>query len=154
MSGFEPPSVHKKDATRVSAAHEHSLHYEKFADGSVKCIEDEIPFALPDVGDLLLQKNFISDHITKINRRNRGELPQYFISDDHEPIISREMFDAVQKEHVLCLAKYAGATGKSLNIGMELSSREGQYIRFVFQFPAPTLQNRPESEKVEYENQQ
>ena len=25
-----------------------SLHYEKFADGSVKCIEDEIPFELPD----------------------------------------------------------------------------------------------------------
>jgi hypothetical protein len=24
------------------------LHYEKFADGSVKCIEDEIPFELPD----------------------------------------------------------------------------------------------------------
>ncbi|MSS37035.1 restriction endonuclease subunit S [Clostridium porci] len=27
---------------------EDSLHYEKFADGSVKCIEDEIPFELPD----------------------------------------------------------------------------------------------------------
>ena len=26
----------------------HNLHYEKFADGSVKCIEDEIPFDLPD----------------------------------------------------------------------------------------------------------
>ena len=26
-----------------------SLHYEKFADGSVKCIEDEIPFELPEV---------------------------------------------------------------------------------------------------------
>ena len=26
---------------------EDSLHYEKFADGSVKCIEDEIPFELP-----------------------------------------------------------------------------------------------------------
>ena len=25
-----------------------SLHYEKFVDGSVKCIEDEIPFELPD----------------------------------------------------------------------------------------------------------
>ena len=25
-----------------------NLHYEKFADGSVKCIEDEIPFGLPD----------------------------------------------------------------------------------------------------------
>ena len=27
---------------------EDNLHYEKFADGSVKCIEDEIPFDLPD----------------------------------------------------------------------------------------------------------
>ena len=27
---------------------EDSLHYEKFADGSVKCIEDEIPFELPE----------------------------------------------------------------------------------------------------------
>ena len=27
---------------------EDNLHYEKFADGSAKCIEDEIPFALPD----------------------------------------------------------------------------------------------------------
>ena len=27
---------------------EDSLHYEKFADGSVKCIEDEILFVLPD----------------------------------------------------------------------------------------------------------
>ena len=30
---------------------------------------------------------------------------------------------------------------QSLNIGMELSSREGQFTRFVFRFPAPTLQN-------------
>lgn len=27
---------------------EDNLHYEKFADGTVKCIEDEIPFELPD----------------------------------------------------------------------------------------------------------
>ena len=27
---------------------EDNLHYEKFSDGSVKCIEDEIPFELPD----------------------------------------------------------------------------------------------------------
>ena len=25
-----------------------NLHYEKFVDGSMKCIEDEIPFDLPD----------------------------------------------------------------------------------------------------------
>ena len=27
---------------------EDSLHYEKFADGTVKCIEDEIPFEVPE----------------------------------------------------------------------------------------------------------
>ena len=27
---------------------EDNLHYEKFADGSVRCIEDEIPFDLPE----------------------------------------------------------------------------------------------------------
>ena len=26
----------------------HNLHYEKFPDGTVKCIEDEIPFELPE----------------------------------------------------------------------------------------------------------
>ena len=29
---------------------EDSLHYEKFADGTVKCIEDEIPFEVPEGG--------------------------------------------------------------------------------------------------------
>ena len=29
---------------------EDSLHYEKFPDGTVKCIEDAIPFELPEVG--------------------------------------------------------------------------------------------------------
>ena len=30
---------------------------------------------------------------------------------------------------------------QNLNIGMEISSREGQFTRFFFRFPAPTLQN-------------
>ena len=34
--------------TRLGQFLWYSLHYEKFADGSVKCIEDEIPFELPE----------------------------------------------------------------------------------------------------------
>jgi DNA invertase Pin-like site-specific DNA recombinase len=49
-------------------------------------------------GDLLLQKTFITDHITKKKHINRGELPMYFVEDDHEAIIDREMFEAVQNE--------------------------------------------------------
>ena len=29
-----------------------NLHYEKFSDGTVKCIEDEIPFDVPDGWDV------------------------------------------------------------------------------------------------------
>ena len=43
---------------------EDNLHYEKFADGSVKCIEDEIPFDLPD-GWAWCRLNSISEIITK-----------------------------------------------------------------------------------------
>lgn len=33
---------------QLSCFPKYSLHYEKFADGTVKCIEDEIPFELPE----------------------------------------------------------------------------------------------------------
>ena len=41
---------HKRRQNTISSrfCRLHNLHYEKFADGSVKCIEDEIPFDLPD----------------------------------------------------------------------------------------------------------
>ena len=49
-------------------------------------------------GDLMLQKYFRSDHITKRKIENVGQLPRYFVADDHEPIIDRETFQAVQDE--------------------------------------------------------
>ena len=41
---------HKRRQNTISSrfCRLHNLHYEKFADGSVKCIEDEIPFDLPE----------------------------------------------------------------------------------------------------------
>ena len=50
------------------------------------------------VGDILFQKYYITEPITKHVVRNRGELPQYLIRDCHEPIVSRELFEAVQQE--------------------------------------------------------
>lgn len=49
-------------------------------------------------GDLLLQKSYRENHITKKTLPNNGELPQYFVEDDHPAVISRENFSAVQKE--------------------------------------------------------
>lgn len=49
-------------------------------------------------GNLLLQKTYRENHITKRTRRNNGELPKYHIVDSHEKIISLEQFNAVQEE--------------------------------------------------------
>lgn len=48
-------------------------------------------------GDMMLQKSFVTDHLTKRKARNRGELPRYYVKGSHEPIIDREMFDRVQE---------------------------------------------------------
>ena len=37
-----------KRLVRDALKHDDNLHYEKFSDGTVKCIEDEIPFELPN----------------------------------------------------------------------------------------------------------
>ena len=39
---------------------EDNLHYEKFQDGTVKCIEDEIPFEVPDSWSYIRLKDIIS----------------------------------------------------------------------------------------------
>ena len=49
-------------------------------------------------GNLLLQREFISDPITGKRKVNNGELPQYLIENHHEAIIPLETFQAVQKE--------------------------------------------------------
>lgn len=48
-------------------------------------------------GDLLLQKSFREDHITKRKIRNDGQLPQYYVKEAHEPIIDKETFQLVQQ---------------------------------------------------------
>ena len=47
---FKEGKLKKKDIKNDSIIFkgEDNLHYEKFADGSVKCIEDEIPFEVPE----------------------------------------------------------------------------------------------------------
>jgi len=47
-------------------------------------------------GDLLLQKTYRENHITKLKKVNYGEKNQYLVEDDHEPIISKEVFEKAQ----------------------------------------------------------
>lgn len=49
-------------------------------------------------GDLVLQKFYRTDHITKKNVRNYGERPMYHVEDCHEAIIDKATFSKVQEE--------------------------------------------------------
>lgn len=75
-------------------------------------------------GDVLLQKTFIRDCISKQVIRNTGQLPMYLIQNHHEAIIPRERFDAVQMELARRRAQ-TGGTKKSAPTGM--SRYSGKY---------------------------
>ena len=47
-------------------------------------------------GNALLQKTYTVDYLTKEQRTNNGELPQYLIECSHDPIVDPEIFDKVQ----------------------------------------------------------
>ncbi len=49
------------------------------------------------MGNALLQKKFVSDHLTKALKKNKGELPMYYAEDTHEPIIEKTVFEKVSK---------------------------------------------------------
>lgn len=49
-------------------------------------------------GDVVLQKRYVLDCITKKQIINNGELPMYLVSNNHPGIISRETFEKAQNE--------------------------------------------------------
>jgi len=49
------------------------------------------------IGDLILQKTFRENHLSKRKIINSGELDRYVVKNNHEKIISKEVFDKVQK---------------------------------------------------------
>ncbi|VEI13835.1 recombinase family protein [Trueperella bialowiezensis] len=49
-------------------------------------------------GDALLQKTYIADFLTKKQVKNQGEIPQYYVTGNHEPIIAPQVWDFVQTE--------------------------------------------------------
>ena len=51
-------------------------------------------------GDFLMQKTFTEDFLTKKNRKNTGQLPQYYVENHHEPIIPKDIFLMVQGERL------------------------------------------------------
>lgn len=50
------------------------------------------------MGDVLQQKTYTVDFLTKKRVKNNGIVPQYYIQDDHEAIVSKELYYRVQEE--------------------------------------------------------
>lgn len=49
-------------------------------------------------GDALLQKTYTSDFLTKKQKKNHGEVAQYYIRNSHPAIIDPDTFELVQQE--------------------------------------------------------
>jgi DNA invertase Pin-like site-specific DNA recombinase len=49
-------------------------------------------------GDALLQKSYTVDFLTKKKKPNEGEIPQYYVENNHQAIIQPDVFDMVQRE--------------------------------------------------------
>lgn len=49
-------------------------------------------------GDVLLQKTFTEDVLTGVHKKNTGQLPQYYVENYHEGIVSKQIFREVQAE--------------------------------------------------------
>ena len=82
----------------------------RWVDSNIKVVLTNVTYT----GNLLLQKEFISDPISKQRKKNRGELPQYYVEDTHPAIIDKATFDFVQEE--MARRRELGAlANKSLN---------------------------------------
>ena len=93
-------SEYLKGASRIEigrALMERGIYTRKgcpWVDSNVKVILTNITYT----GNMLFHKEYCLDPITKKRKKNRGELPQYFVEGTHEAIISMEEWQAVQEE--------------------------------------------------------
>ena len=91
LAGYSVPQIKAElDAERVPAAC-----------GNPVWSTQKIQYMLKNekyIGDALLQKTYVVDCISKQMRKNRGEIAQYYIENNHEGIIPRKTFHMVQEE--------------------------------------------------------
>lgn len=60
-------------------------------------------------GDVLLQKTFTIDYLTHKAVKNRGQVPSYYVTNSHEPIIDPDMWERVQERIKAQSLKLRGA---------------------------------------------
>lgn len=64
------------------------------------------------IGDALLQKTYTVDFLSKKRVVNNGIVPQYYVENNHELIIPREIFMQVQEEMARRTNLHSGKDGK------------------------------------------
>ena len=81
-------------------------------------------------GHLLLQKVFITDHITKQTKPNHGEMPKFLVKNHHEAIIDEATFEAVQREITARASQGKGKQSQSASVfsGMIRCQRCGRFF--------------------------
>ena len=75
------------------------------------------------VGDIMFQKTYREDCISKRTKINRGEMDRYLVTDNHPAIIDRETFRMAKKEMV----KRSSKRRTSSNAVTELGKYSGKY---------------------------
>ncbi|MRI82446.1 recombinase family protein [Aerococcaceae bacterium DSM 109653] len=85
------------------------------ATGLLKWTSDDINRIIANekyMGDALLQKTYTVDCLTKKRVPNDGSVPQYYIEDNHEAIVSKEIYNLAQKEKARRSNLYSGKKKK------------------------------------------
>lgn len=99
----------------------------RWVDSNIKQVLTNITYT----GNMLFQKEFISDPIEKRRMKNYGELPQYYVEGTHEAIIDMDTFRYVQDE--IARRKELGAlANKSLNITCFTGKIKCPYCRISY----------------------
>lgn len=75
-------------------------------------------------GDVLLQKTYISDCISRKVIRNTGQLPMYLVQNHHDGVVDRKTFDAVQAEMA---RRSAGKSPSQKNAPTGMTSYASKY---------------------------
>ena len=64
------------------------------------------------IGDALLQKTYTVDFLNKKRVQNKGIVQQYYVENNHEPIIPHELYMQVQEEMIRRANLHSGANRK------------------------------------------
>ena len=72
------------------------------------------------IGDALLQKTYTVDFLTKKRVKNDGIVPQYYVENNHEAIIPRDLYMQVQEEMKRRSNITAGRAERSVSIAVNM----------------------------------